>query len=186
MGFFNKQATPQTPVMKYNTARSNLLLVVAFTAINLVLQVIESDMYFVFSASIPLFLTVVGGELAILMETEAPYITSIVAAVAIIGIYLLCYFLSKKARGWMIGALVLFSLDSLFLLLNFSADAVIDLLFHAWVLYYLILGVVNGGKVAEQSELPVQASVETAGEPQPAPQPIMVNGEPVDTDTPEQ
>lgn len=180
MSLFNKRAVPQTPAMKYNTARSNLLLVVAFTAINLVLTVLESDMYFVFSASVPLILTMIGGELATIFATEAPYIISIVAAVAIIGIYLLCYFLSKKGRGWMIAALVLFSLDSLFLLLNISADAVIDLLFHAWVLYYLIVGVKNGGKLDEQPEVAAEA---VQADPQPPV--MMVNGEPVDTDTQE-
>ena len=186
MGFFNKQAAaPQTPAAKYDAARSNLLLVVVFSVINLVLQVLEADMYFVFSASIPLILTAVGGELATVLATEAPYIISIVAAVAIIGLYLLCYFLSKRGRGWMITALVLFSLDSLFLLLNFSVDGIVDLLFHAWVLYLLILGVINGRKAAEQPELPVPGMEGTAEPVQPAPQPMIVNGEPVDTDTPE-
>lgn len=188
MGLFQKNAAPQSPMMKYNTARSNLLLVVAFTAINLVLTVLESDMYFVFSASIPLFITAVGSELASLVESEAPYIISIVAAVAVIGIYLLCYFLSKRGRGWMVGALVLFSLDCLFLLLNLSADAIIDLLFHAWVMYYLILGVINGGKTDEQPmEMPPSPSVAPVQELSSEQPPVMmVNGEPVNTENPEE
>lgn len=175
MGLFNKKAAPQSPAMKYHTARSNLLLVVAFTAINLVLLVLESDMYFVFSASVPLFLVALGGELAAMLSTEAPYIIGIVAAVAVIGLYLLCYFLSKKQAGWMIVALVLFSIDCLFLLLSFSTDMIIDLLFHAWVMYYLIIGVANGSKKDEQPELPAEPF------PMEASQPVMtVNGVPVE------
>lgn len=181
MGLFNKQAVPQTPAMKYNTARSNLLLVVAFTTINLVLTVLESDMYFLFSAAVPLFITALGAEIATLLSTEVPYIISIVAAVAMIGIYLICYFLSKNKRGWMIAALVLFALDCGFLLLNISVDVIVDLLFHAWVMYYLIVGVKNGGK---QEPAPIMPSVDFGPAPQ---QPVMmVNGEPVSEETTEE
>ena len=47
----------------------------------------------------------------------------------------------------MIGALVYFSLDSLLLLLFFDVSFILDIVFHVWVLYYLIIGVISGIKL---------------------------------------
>ena len=60
----------------------------------------------------------------------------------------------------MIAALVLFSLDSVWLLLNFHISLILDILFHAYVLYYLIMGVRYGllsrrAAEAEAAEAPL-------------------------------
>lgn len=65
-------------------------------------------------------------------------------AVLLLVPYLLCWIFSKNHYGWMIAALVLFSLDTLWLLLNFDIGFLLDILFHGYVLFYLIMGVRNG------------------------------------------
>jgi hypothetical protein len=56
----------------------------------------------------------------------------------------------------MIAALVMFSLDTLFLIglyiLLGDAFGILDTLIHVWVLYYLIVGVINGVKLKKLPE----------------------------------
>ena len=143
---------------RYNTARNQLLLVVAFTAINLIMQLMGTDMYFLFSAYVPLFLTTMGmlvcgkypeevyvGELAD-MEILPPAVLTVLAVIAflIFAAYLLFWFMAKKQKvAWMIVALVFFALDTLLMLATtgISFDMLFDILFHAWVIYYLITGI---------------------------------------------
>ena len=69
MGLFgnNQPAVQQSPrdmlEQKYNGSRANLLLVIVFTAINMILMVAGSDTYFLFSAFVPYMMVVVGALL---------------------------------------------------------------------------------------------------------------------------
>ena len=199
MGLFNNKenaAKPvKTPETVFHSARSNLLLVVGFTAINVILQLISSDMYFLFSATTPMaFLDIVkSAEVSALLPVAA------VLAFIIIGVYLLCWFMSKKQSAWLIVAAVLFGLDTLVLLGLYDLGAmIIDLLMHAWVLYYLITGSVAAIKMKKQppvaeisaeavpvspefpvqpAETPVTPAVETAPVAESAQ--VLVNGEPI-------
>ena len=75
--------------------------------------------------------------------------------------YLLCWIFSKKHYGWMIAALVMFIMDTLALvgiyLMIEDFSGIMDLLIHAWVLYYLFLGVTNGRKLKQLPEEVVEA-----------------------------
>ncbi len=145
-------------VFRYNTARNQLLWVVAFSAINLILQLVGADLYFLFSATAPLILTFFGmffcgkypAEVYGEDFSEYQFLDSSVFAVfvtvafAIIGMYLLCWFMAKKQKvAWMIVALVLFALDTVLMLWYYgiSFGILFDALFHAWVIYYLIVGI---------------------------------------------
>lgn len=205
MSLFNKNADPnaakpvKTPETTYAAARSNLLLVVAFTAVNLVLTLINADLYFLFSATVPQFILGIGYA----FETTTAIAVAAVIAFLGAGVYLLCWWLSKKHRGWMVVALILFALDTLAALAMVAMDTgmLLDLVFHVWVLFYLISGVsamVKMKKQAEQPEMPVYAEgdpvypAEFAPPAEPvyaepaapvvpteAPAQVMVNGEPV-------
>ena len=138
---------------KYGIARSNLLLVILFTLINSVISFAHGNFYFLFSASIPYYVASFSAAWAYSPEdiglepaanpTAILVIGAVIAAVLLVP-YLLCWIFSKKHYGWMIAALVLFSLDSVWLLLNFHISLILDILFHAYVLYYLIMGVRYG------------------------------------------
>jgi hypothetical protein len=153
----NKQPTIQvSPRMaeqnKYNVARANLLAVLGFSAANTLLMAFGSNMYLLFSAWIPLYLTALGKAAS--AEPQVAFLFPILVAASMILLlpYLFCWIFSKKKVGWMVGALVYFSMDTLLLILLcvMSGDflsMILDLLFHAWVLYYLIIGVRSGFKL---------------------------------------
>ena len=142
---------------KYNAARVNLLLVLGFTAVNVVIALCGGSSYFLFSAFIPYFISLMGATLCGLMSPE--YYAEIemlesdllptefiaifaVITVAILACYLLFWFMSKKHPGWLIAALVFFVLDTLFLLMmGLGVDSLFDVIFHAMVIYYLVSGV---------------------------------------------
>ena len=66
--------------------------------------------------------------------------------------YLFCWIFSKKRVGWMVAALVFFGIDCLFLLVTFDLSMIPDILIHAWVMFYLITGVINGFKLKKMPE----------------------------------
>jgi len=159
-------ATPKTQEItereklttKYQNARHNILLVLVFTLINIVLLVSNSNSYFLFSAAIPYYSAVFGmiftgkypaeyytGELAGMEFLDNGFfVATLVFAAVILVLYLLSWILSKKPRvGWMIFALVLFILDTgaMLLISGISADMIMDIVFHGWVIVSLISGI---------------------------------------------
>lgn len=162
---------------KYASARHNILLVVIFTTINLVLLVAKSYTYFLFSAFMPYFLTDLGMILGGMYPPEVYtgdmegvavfgtgfFIATVVISVIILSLYLLSWIFSKNNKGgWMVFALVLFSIDTvcMFALGVIGADAIIDILFHAWVIWSLASGVHAYSKL---KKLPCDV-IEAAGE----------------------
>lgn len=139
---------------KYRNCRANLLLVTIVSILNL-FSLALSQTYFLFSARMPSFLI----ELILVSVEEGAEIPfsdlliPIVIGVVMTVPYLLCWIFSKKRVGWMIAALVLFSLDCVFMLIMYNLSAVVlDLLFHAWVMFYLITGVIHGFKLKSMPE----------------------------------
>lgn len=197
----NQQAAPVSQRTlyqnKYNSARSNLMLVVLFTVINIILLVTQSNSYFLFSAFIPYIIVGEGmlfcgmypaefyaDELAGMEFMDKSLFTvMLVIAAVIVAIYLLCWIFSKKNKvGWLVAALVLFVVDTVGMLVlsGFSSDSIIDVVFHIWVIWSLISGVIAYNKlkklpeeeevvvVAEEApviEAPENAPVEATQEP---------------------
>lgn len=167
---------------KYTSARSNLLLVVLFTVINVLLPVTQSNTYFLFSAFIPFILMdygmfycgmypdeVYGGvpELYVLFDGSVFAVVAVICAL-IVAVYLLCWIFSKKHKiGWLIAALVFFALDTvgMFLFYGVSLDAILDIIFHVWVLYYLANGIAAHYKLMK---LPVEETTAVVDEPETA------------------
>lgn len=156
----NKTAAPRDQLQAaYNTARSNLLILVVFTVINIVLLLVESDTMFLFSATVP-YVALLMGILTGL--TPVIVVCGCIAAISIL-LYLLCWILSKKSPAWLIVALVFFVIDTAVLaLLYISAgeiSGIVDFLFHLWVIYYLVVGIINGNKL---KKLPEEEEVQQA------------------------
>lgn len=154
---------------KYNNCISNLLLVVAFSVINIVLLLTDGNSYFLFSAFIPYFAVDYGMYFCGLYPEEyyadvpdmefadksLMAVTVAVAAVMLL-IYLLCWFLAKKKKiGAVITALVFFVIDTaaMLILSGFSSDFVFDILIHIWVLYYLIMAIVTYKRMKKAPEI---------------------------------
>jgi len=144
---------------KYTSSRMNLLLVVAFTVINMVLCLTNADMYFLFTASVPYILTGLGmflcGKLPedIYFEEEfngmefldTSFLWIMVAiSFVIVALYLLGWIFSKNHKvGWLIFSLAFFCVDTvvMFLYYGFDVSMIIDIVFHAWVIYSLSVGI---------------------------------------------
>lgn len=147
---------------KYKNCRVELQVVLLFTVINL-FSVTFGDTYFLFSATIPMLfplnfaLLAADPEQLAELGVGAEGATTLIIAGLVIGViltvpYLLCWIFSKKRVGWMVAALVLFSLDCLFLLATFDMSMIVDILIHAWVMFYLITGVIHGFKLKNMPE----------------------------------
>ena len=183
----------------YKAARANLLLVVVFTLINIIGSVLGSESYFLFSAHIPTYFAILGAILcgryspeyyAAIGITEAdffgtPVLVALVAvAVVLTLLYLLFWALSKKRVGWLIAALVFFVADAAFMILSYgiSFDMILDILFHALVLYYLVAGVMAHYKLkslpAEEENVPVEGAFE-AGDYQAMPDSAQLENSPI-------
>lgn len=140
--------SPLTPyefaVEKTKAARSNLLLMIILTVVNIILSLVSSDVILLFSATVPYFSVAVGTELGFTAG-------GVIFALAILILYYLCWIFSKKHYGWMIGALVMFIIDTLVMAVIYLAaqdfSGILDVVVHIWVLYYLIIGVKYGSQL---------------------------------------
>lgn len=165
----------------FRNSRFNLLLLVAFTLVNIILVVTGSDLYFLFSATVPYYFAVYGLLLTGRIPDAFPdgqeieylpdslLVVMLVIAAVILLLYLLFFFLSKKHFGFLIAALVFFAIDCAYMAYTvfnagFEVSDLIDLAFHAWVLYYLISGVLAGIKLRKPVMSIEQAVAGTEGQ----------------------
>lgn len=147
--------------MKYKQAKGSLLAIILFSFINL-FALTFTDSYYLFSS----YITQLFGIMAWVALEEAS--TALVAIFIIIGAltlipYLLCFIFAKKRVGWMIAALVLFSIDTLLLIimeLPYIAESgitiIIDLVFHAYGIFALATAVKYGLQAKKIKESPVE------------------------------
>ena len=164
---------------KYNSARTSLLAMIAFTVVNIVLLFIDSSSYFLFSLYVPYILVFMGllftGRLPEIFNMEefagfeilpdVVLTVMVCLAVVIILLHVICWFFSKKNRvGWLICALVLFSIDTIimFLMQGVSVDTILDVIFHVWVIVSLVNGIRAHYKL--QTLPPEEVIVEATGE----------------------
>lgn len=146
----NKNIALSSNEAKYKNARISLLTIVILSAVNL-FSIVFSDSYFLFSAYLPQILIYSGYDLYSQSGMQEYLIVAMVFAAIVIIPYLLAFIFSKKRVGWLVAALVMFSLDSILFLWDFiyliSAgyfDGILDLIIRIWAIGSLILGVRYG------------------------------------------
>ena len=127
------------------TARNNLLVVVLFTVLNMVLLLIGSKRYFLFSATIPYYLIFFGYTFDYFTLGTYTLTGLVMALVPLIGLGL-CWFMCKKDNRWMTAAAVLFGVDTaamaaMMLWAGDLSGSFLDIVFHGWVLVTLIAGI---------------------------------------------
>ena len=151
--------------VNFNRARNNLLGVVGLTLLNVLLYIFNIDLYFMFSAITPGAILAFFDGIAIAAGSNILWIIGIILAIAGVGIYFVFYLLSKKYRVFILVAFIFFALDTLMLLLLmvifFDAGSLIDLAFHGWVWYYLILGTIAWTKLRNVTPAEAQAVLDT-------------------------
>lgn len=147
---------------QYNSGRSNLLLMLILTGVNIVLVLAEADLMFLFTAMLPYAATLLapyGGLLGIIDEVPCIIAYAVLPVVA----WLACWLLSKNNRIWMVIATVLFALDSVYLVsfimeYGFETSLLLNIVFHVYLLFVFIRACIAGNKLAKgdymQDEVP--------------------------------
>lgn len=142
----------------YSGGRSTLLAVILFTLVNLVMMLLELGSYFLFSASIPYYLTLFGVIFDAYGEGSTYTVTALAISAVILLAYLGCWFFSKGKSGWLTAATVFFALDTAalvyiaFFVVGDVTACLLDLVFHALVLYQMIRGILAGAKLKKLPE----------------------------------
>ncbi len=130
---------------RVNTSKHTIILVAVLTIVNTVLIAVNADMVFTFSAYVPQLVTFIFADMAADLQAESYFYIGIAIAVFMALLYLALWFGAKKKAGFLIVALVLFGIDTAILLFDlvsyFDSSFIIDVVFHAWVIYDLILGI---------------------------------------------
>lgn len=142
----------------YRNARMNLLLMMLLTAVNVALALLGEDTYYLFTNYLAYLLGVYAAAFYSISGDSAYIVVGIVLPLLVLLPYFLCWLLSKKRRGWMIAALVLFSLDTALLLLDaltdFAAANLLDIVIHGLMLFYLIRGVIHSRAALSEEPTP--------------------------------
>ena len=153
-------------------ARGTTILICLFTMINLFLLVSNRDVYYLFSASVPYYLTMIAlfmdnglfTEGIIPDRFEVGNFTTIALAISavLLIVYLVCWIISKKKPIGLTTALVFFCIDTaalvaavMFLELGF-VENILDFVCHAVVIWELAVGV---SAAAKQKKLPSEQEV---------------------------
>lgn len=165
MGKGNVYDSSSLAERRYRTARSGLLGMMLFTVVNTVMAATGSESYFVFSDYLAYYCAVFGrvfyedsGEMLYLI------VGCVLAAVLLVP-YLLCWILSKKRRGALIAALVMFVLDTLLVIWDAvtyrEISYLLDVGFHIWLLVELFLGIRSGKQALEEMNAPASVVKDT-------------------------
>lgn len=162
--FFNKQKTRtyQEHIKYYNTARTDLLIIILFTVLNIVLLLFKSQTIMIFSACAPYIAVIMGFMLN--EGTDDIYIESgveigITIAIFILAVYFVCWLKSKNNYKWLSFAAFLFIVDTIITIMIYYGN-IIDIAVHCIALYFLTLGVISGRALKNMSEETVTANVD--------------------------
>ncbi len=146
----------------YTQAKIDLLIIIAFTLINIILLIAGGDTYMLFSAYIPYMLVVYGyfyaGRADASMyedvqnfepQGDGLLIVTVAVALLILAAYLILALMSKKHYGYMLAAAVLFTVDTLFILGSFD---ILSMAIHVVMLIVIARGVFVGKKLFDNIE----------------------------------
>ena len=180
---FNKKSQTSVPLeitleTRYKSARIDLLIVIALTLVNFFMLFFGDGTYFLFSAAVPYNIAVNAMYLCGKLPPEyyqgdmfiaeffddTVFAVMIAIAVVILALYALCFFMSSKRRvGWLIAALVLFTVDTaaMLWLYGISADIMVDLLIHVVVIVCLAMGIHAAFKLRKIETTPIPTPQQT-------------------------
>lgn len=162
------------------SARMDIIVVVLFTVVNIALLLFGSLTYFLFSVSLPYYLCYFMSLYTGRMPAEVYgsewdnfqflpdgfFWSAVVVSAVVLAMYAVCFFASQSKKknedgsvtvsysmGWLIAALVLFSIDTLIyiamlvLLIGFQMSILIDLAIHIYIIVTLVMGVISAYKL---------------------------------------
>jgi hypothetical protein len=149
----------------FKSARTNLLLVVILTVVNIAMLIAGSETFMLFSASIPYYAVCFPA----IMGSFELFLVGCVVAIVMIVLYFLCWLLSKKRHGWLVVALVMFIIDTIaligFYILAEEVSGFLDLAIHIYVLVSLFRGISAAKKLKtlpEEENVPLEPGENSA------------------------
>ena len=140
-------STKQLLQRRIQISRGNLILMIVLTVSNIVSYWLELGFMLPFSAFLPFTIFDFGYYFSIELNDPSLFIIGIALATLIILVYILGYFKSKKNPGWLKIILGMYIFDTVVMIylftgvFIFNGSMLLDILFHVWVLYYMINGV---------------------------------------------
>ena len=146
---------------RLQTARASLFLLVILTVVNCVLVFFDSNLYFLFSATIPYLAIVFGAVLGAFAENALFMGLGITLGVVLLAAYAVLAFFAKRYRPCLIIAAILMIVDTIVLLLcSFGENAIlsggiVDILFHVWVLFDLFRAFFEKPRTEEEVNTPI-------------------------------
>lgn len=138
-------------IKNYKIARTNIMVFIIFTIVNMFM--LFADVYFLFSIYSSTSFFAAG---IVWKEVYGNSFLTLGFAIGllILAVFFVFWLLSKKHRWAIIILLVLFSLDSIWLIVSCiltikdgGLSLLVDIVFHALMMYYLVLGVKSSGKL---------------------------------------
>lgn len=162
------QAPPsprQMELRKYETGRTNLLIAIIITAINIISPILGLNFLVDLSIFTPSFLSYTGALICGMYPDEfyvemglddtsfyepTYYYIMLIVSVIITLVFLLTWVLSKNGKvAWLITATVLFLIDGLVMLfiVGISIDLLAGAIFHVWIIYSLIAAIIAHNKL---------------------------------------
>lgn len=153
--------------MKFTAARSNLLLVVILTVVNIFLRAFGVDFHLLFSATIPQIIAVIGISISDAGGAGVIAVIAVIIAFAATSVYLICWGLSKKWRVFILVALIIFSIETIVFLVFavpamlfgvFDVWMLVELAVHGWILYYLVTGTIAWAKLSKATSVQIEAA----------------------------
>jgi len=161
---------------RYDLARRYLLAMIIFTTINVVLIFYQHMTYFPFIIFVPYFLAVTGmmvtgklpktvypDEWAMFEFFDDSVLILLVAIIAVVLLlYLLCWFFSGKNKaGWLVFALVLFSIDMIVMLfLKNGSESIVHVAFRVLMMIGFVSGITACNRLKKLSDENVEETVE--------------------------
>ena len=149
-------------VRRYRRARGSLLAMMIFTVINTVIAATGSYTYYVFSDYLAYYCALYGRAFYEESGGMSAYLVVGCGAAALILVpYLLCWIFSKKRRGWLIAALVLFSIDTALVIWDaigfMEFSYLLDVVMHIWLIVELVLAIRAGKEAIAEMNAPKTA-----------------------------
>jgi len=138
---FNKVNRNALLQRKVKTGLGSYLTFVVFTYVNLVLVMLNADLSFPFSATVPQIPLIFGQILYEAQGMSIFYVTGIIIALILASGYLLLFFLSRKrvVPIWItIGFIIIDTIVMFLVSLDDIGSILVDLAFHIWVIVSMI------------------------------------------------
>lgn len=133
--------------------RYALLMIMIFTVINLVLVLLDRRQLILFTAAIPYYLTLFAKGMdnyfaaGSWMHTGRYTAMALAVSIALLTAYLICWLQCGNRRGYLIAALVLFSIDTLALIIfeivvvGNPLNDLFEFFLHGWAIWQMAAGV---------------------------------------------